>query len=259
MRRIIYSPIELLKTKYTRRWKGKDGKWNYEYAKPTKPQKEEKQETFSSAMIEKLRQQWSSLKRIDPESPTYEALTSMLDALDSTKLRQLESANINFVSVLARNRLVRRGDYEPPGKVYKPLRLVKGRKRVPVGTVSHGRKKVAEGKWVPVKRRGKRKKAISEEAGTLPLDVSTLTESSTASLIKRCAKMPMKTLRKYQAIVKQQSEKAFKDENLRAIDRLEVMEDIYIAAIDIKEFKDSTPEEWGKEIVGRMGRQSARG
>ena len=33
--------------------------------------------------------------------------------------------------------------------VYSPIELCKA-KRMPVGTVSHGRKKVAEGKWVPV-------------------------------------------------------------------------------------------------------------
>lgn len=143
--------------------------------------------------------------------------------------------------------------------VFHPLELLKA-KRMPIGTVSHGRRKVAEGRWVPVKKRGKRKKVISEgQEGTLPLDVNTLTESSAVSLIKRCARMPMKTLRKHQAVVEQQMERAFEKQNPRAIARLEVMKDIYIAAIDVKEFKDSTPEEWGKEIVGRMGRQSARG
>jgi len=34
MRCTIYSPIELLKAKYKRRWKGKDGKWRYEYEEP---------------------------------------------------------------------------------------------------------------------------------------------------------------------------------------------------------------------------------
>ena len=29
----VFSPLELLKAKYTRRWRGKDGKWNYEYAR----------------------------------------------------------------------------------------------------------------------------------------------------------------------------------------------------------------------------------
>lgn len=30
----VLKPTELLKAKYTRRWKGKDGKWNYEYGQP---------------------------------------------------------------------------------------------------------------------------------------------------------------------------------------------------------------------------------
>jgi hypothetical protein len=32
----LYKPTELLKAKYTRRWKGKDGKWRYEYARGKK-------------------------------------------------------------------------------------------------------------------------------------------------------------------------------------------------------------------------------
>ncbi len=141
--------------------------------------------------------------------------------------------------------------------VFSPIGLLKA-KRMPIGTVSHGRRKVAEGKWVPVKKKGKRKRAISEsrKGGTLPLDVNTLTEPLATSLIEQCTRMPMKTLRKYQATVKQQIERAFKKENLRALARLEVMEDIYTAAIDVKEFKDSTPEEWGKEVVGKIGRGS---
>ncbi len=36
MQCIIYSPIELVKAKYKRRWKGKDGKWRYEYEEPAR-------------------------------------------------------------------------------------------------------------------------------------------------------------------------------------------------------------------------------
>ena len=41
--------------------------------------------------------------------------------------------------------------------------LLKARK-MPVGTLSHGRKKIAEGKWVPVSREKNRKQAASEVA-----------------------------------------------------------------------------------------------
>jgi len=33
---IVFKSIELLKAKYKRRWKGKDGKWRYVYEEPTK-------------------------------------------------------------------------------------------------------------------------------------------------------------------------------------------------------------------------------
>jgi len=190
-------------------------------------------------------------------------------------------------------------------------------KRMAIGTVSHGRKKVAEGKWVPVSGKepaysrsgmkptevkeriaqlqkrwrstrvsarvsavpgqykqleqiekeikelggkipvvSKKKKKVSRsgQAGTLPLDVHTLTEASATSLVKQCVKMPLKTLRRNQDIVEQQKEKAYEKKNYKALDRLEVMGDIYTAGVMVKEFKDSTPKEWGEEIVGRISR-----
>ncbi len=36
---VVFSPLGLLKAKYTRRWRGRDGKWNYEYAKPKRGRK----------------------------------------------------------------------------------------------------------------------------------------------------------------------------------------------------------------------------
>lgn len=35
----IKRPMELLKAKYTRRWRGPDGKWHYEYKQPSAPKK----------------------------------------------------------------------------------------------------------------------------------------------------------------------------------------------------------------------------
>ncbi len=132
----------------------------------------------------------------------------------------------------------------------KARKLEKGRK-MPIGTISHGRKKVAEGKWVPVKKKGKRKATVQ---GTLPQDVHTLTETAATSLIKQAVKMPLKTLRRNQSIVEQQKGMAYKKRNLRALDRLEVMGDIYTAAVMIKEFKETTPGEWGEEIVDRISK-----
>lgn len=92
----------IVKAKYTRRWKGKDGKWNYEYGKP-----QGKEERFTGDMLEKLRLQWGGVKGVDPAGSSYKALTDMLDTLDADKLKQLVDARIKFVSPLARNRLSR--------------------------------------------------------------------------------------------------------------------------------------------------------
>jgi len=43
----------------------------------------------------------------------------------------------------------------------KPKLIIKARK-MPIGTISHGRKKVAEGKWVPIPK-GRRKKTLASE------------------------------------------------------------------------------------------------
>jgi len=147
-------------------------------------------------------------------------------------------------------------------RVFKKSELVKSNmekfmekaKKMPVGTISHGRKKVAEGKWVPWFE-GKKKKVVKKETqGTLPLDVSTLTEVNAISLIKQAVKIPLKTLRRNQDIVEQQKERAYKQQKHKVLDRLEVMGDIYTAAVDIKEFKDTTPKEWGEEIIERISK-----
>lgn len=113
----------------------------------------------------------------------------------------------------------------------------------------------------PVKGRRKRKvKAATTIArergrgtqGTLPHDIHTLTVDNATSLIKQAVKMPLKTLRRNQDIVEQQKEKAYEQKNYKALDRLEVMGDIYTAAVDIKEFKDATPKGWAEEIVRSM-------
>lgn len=43
------------------------------------------------------------------------------------------------------------------------MRLIIKARKMPVGTISHGRKKVAEGKWVPVKK-GRKKKTTRKKA-----------------------------------------------------------------------------------------------
>lgn len=49
-------------------------------------------------------------------------------------------------------------------------KIIKG-KKMPIGTISRGRKKVAEGKWVPVKQKQTEQKMTSEEADSLLSDL----------------------------------------------------------------------------------------
>lgn len=58
--------------------------------------------------IEVLRQNWSTITKIDPSSEVYKSLTAYLDNLPQPTLKQLSEANINFVSSLARNRVHRK-------------------------------------------------------------------------------------------------------------------------------------------------------
>jgi len=62
---------------------------------------------FSKEQLDTLRDNYSTLNRIDPSSPTYKKLTDMLDSLKLPALKQLSNANIKFVSMLARNRVQR--------------------------------------------------------------------------------------------------------------------------------------------------------
>lgn len=65
-------------------------------------------EGLSDKMIETLRRKFSKIGAVDPDSPTYQKLTDMLDNMETADLKQLAEANIKFVSGLARNRVNRR-------------------------------------------------------------------------------------------------------------------------------------------------------
>lgn len=56
-----------------------------------------------------LKNSMARIERIDPESPTYGKIVKMLDNASDTLLKQLAGAQINFISMLARNRVMRRG------------------------------------------------------------------------------------------------------------------------------------------------------
>ena len=58
--------------------------------------------------IEVLRKEYGSIERVDPSSPIYDNLINALDLLDTPKLEMLAGAEIKWVSMLARNRVMRR-------------------------------------------------------------------------------------------------------------------------------------------------------
>ncbi len=108
---------------------------------------------------------------------------------------------------------------------------------------------------------GRGKKSTGEKkqetVETLPQNISDLTVDNVTSLIKRSVKFfNLKTLRRNQDIVERQKGMAYKQKNAKAYRRLEVMENVYQAAVDVKEFKFTTAGAWAKEIVGKIKQYS---
>lgn len=66
-----------------------------------------KQDLFTKAHLNSLRKQYAALPTIDPEKPTYWKLIEFLDSLPQSLLKQLQAADIKFVSRLAGNRVKR--------------------------------------------------------------------------------------------------------------------------------------------------------
>lgn len=64
---------------------------------------------FTKEMIEKLRQTYSKIETMDPESVAYKGICKALDNSSDEALKQMSEANIKFLSLLAVNRLIRRG------------------------------------------------------------------------------------------------------------------------------------------------------
>ena len=62
---------------------------------------------FTEAHLGALRKQMSGVKAVDPTGETYGRLVSLLDGLSLAHLRQLASADIKFLSLLALNRVRR--------------------------------------------------------------------------------------------------------------------------------------------------------
>jgi hypothetical protein len=65
------------------------------------------QTPFSSEQLNKLANAWSSLDKIDPCSDSYKKLIKTLDAMPQCLLSQLADANVKFISMLAKRRVVK--------------------------------------------------------------------------------------------------------------------------------------------------------
>ena len=62
---------------------------------------------FSKEQIEKLKKEYSKIKKIDPSLPTYDKLISFIDKLDKVKLQQLADEKVPWLGILANNRLIK--------------------------------------------------------------------------------------------------------------------------------------------------------
>ena len=63
-------------------------------------------------MIKTLRDYFGAVERLDPDGKAYKGLCAILDKADDKALKAVHAANIKFVSVLAFNRMIRRGIHE---------------------------------------------------------------------------------------------------------------------------------------------------
>ena len=104
-------PDEEFKDRYGSRWK------EVKIATATKQAKSESVEEeklekmdeaagFSAGMISKLKKSYSTLTKVDPTSPTAKKLFGVLDKMNKEQLIQIVKADINFLSLLAANRLI---------------------------------------------------------------------------------------------------------------------------------------------------------
>jgi len=75
-------------------------------------------------------------------------------------------------------------------------------------------------------------------------DLTKLTDSKREEVIDYLVSLPLKELRKRQDLVRSQQERAYKSNNERALNNLEVMDDLLMLAVDKKEFgKEASIEE----------------
>ena len=201
--------LELRKSKYAKRWKGKDGKWHYKYGKELvrkKPTEAEVQRNIEQGRGNKKPSEIETAKN-----------------LREGKTKNIKSSKADIVKNLKEGK-------------------------------SGSKRKLANKMTTKLKDNIEKKNKESKAYGTeaLPQDISTLSIDNVTSLIKQSVKMTLKRIKENQDIVDRQKGIAYKQKNVKAYKRLEVMENIYQAAVDIKEFKFTTASAWAKEIIGKI-------
>jgi len=80
-------------------------------------------EKLDNTQLALLKYAYKDIKRINPSEPAYGRLVKHLDTLSKSELQQLADAGINFISLLAKNRLMRSESVDEalsvdPRKVY---------------------------------------------------------------------------------------------------------------------------------------------
>lgn len=60
---------------------------------------------FTQAQLDTLHHEYAKIKTIDPEQASYAKLVESLDSMTKAMLQQLASADIKFISMLAKNRV----------------------------------------------------------------------------------------------------------------------------------------------------------
>lgn len=66
---------------------------------------------FTQHQLQRMREEYSRINKINPDSYTYTRLIQLLDSLPQQSLVQLSDANIKFVSKLASNRVNKESIY----------------------------------------------------------------------------------------------------------------------------------------------------
>jgi len=64
---------------------------------------------FSSAQLGRLKDEFSKISRVDPNSSQYKRMVNLMDNIPADGLKQIADANINFLSTMAKTRMKRGG------------------------------------------------------------------------------------------------------------------------------------------------------